>query len=269
MKKILVLLVHFIWIIFLTVTTQIGGVIWCMVLLLFRFSPKKAQTQPKFLYFIFIYILISFILIPPIAKYFGRTPLPISKSNTISPHTYYTVLLNRHYVTPQLKSELEDISIQMKKVNPKIKTVYLDANFPFWDGFPLLPHLSHNDGKKIDLSFIYSKKGKITNEKPSRSGYGYFEGPTSKEYDQSSTCKKQGYWQYDFPKYLTLGSKSNLKFNANATKKLINHIIHRSKTHKVFIEPHLKQRMNIKHSKLRFHGCRSVRHDDHIHYQIK
>jgi hypothetical protein len=30
---------------------------------------------------------------------------------------------------------------------PGTVTIALDANFPFVNGFPLLPHLSHADGK--------------------------------------------------------------------------------------------------------------------------
>ena len=37
---------------------------------------------------------------------------------------------------------------------------------------------------------------------------------------------------------------------------------------KIFIEPHLKTRMRLKHAKIRFHGCHAVRHDDHIHFQL-
>jgi len=38
---------------------------------------------------------------------------------------------------------------------------------------------------------------------------------------------------------------------------------------KVFVEPHLKTRMKLVDSKIRFHGCGAVRHDDHIHIQLK
>ena len=38
---------------------------------------------------------------------------------------------------------------------------------------------------------------------------------------------------------------------------------------KVFIEPHLKTRLNLTSNKIRFHGCQAVRHDDHIHLQVK
>jgi hypothetical protein len=54
----------------------------------------------------------------------------------------------------------------------------------------------------------------------------------------------------------------------NGNKKIIENILANSNVSKVFIEPHLKNRLNLNHSKIRFHGCRAVRHDDHIHFQI-
>ena len=33
-------------------------------------------------------------------------------------------------------------------------TLALDGGFPFLDGFPLLPRLSHDDGRKLDLAFL-------------------------------------------------------------------------------------------------------------------
>ena len=35
----------------------------------------------------------------------------------------------------------------------------------------------------------------------------------------------------------------------------------------IFIEPHLKNRLKIGNNRIRFHGCKAVRHDDHIHFQ--
>jgi len=254
---------------FLTIISQIGGVVWIINILVKPVLPIKRKRYFQLISFVILYAFITFILIPPIANQFGRTPLPITKSSNLVPHTYWTVVLNRHYVSPTLKNELITISNQFEKSNPNIKTVYLDANFPFWNGYPLLPHLSHNDGKKIDLSFQYSKEGKLTNQKPSNSGYGYYEQPKRGEMNQTLNCMNNGNWQYDFPKYLTLGSKHGLRFELSKTKELISLILNRKQTQKVFIEPHLKARMKINHHKLRYHGCQSVRHDDHIHYQIK
>ena len=124
--------------------------------------------------------------------------------------------------------------------------------------------------QKIDISFIYAAKNGLTNLKPSKSGYGVFEVPLKNELNQAQVCKQKGFWQYDFTKYVTLGSyPKDLKFSANGTKKLISKILENTDVQKVFIEPHLKNRLNLQHSKIRFHGCRAVRHDDHIHFQIR
>tara|TARA_R110002073_G_scaffold89852_8_gene212586 strand:- start:17247 stop:17867 length:621 start_codon:yes stop_codon:yes gene_type:complete len=205
--------------------------------------------------------------VPGIAPLFGR--VKITNKESINSRTFFTKLLNRNYVSPKMHSALTDISLKINKMYPGIQLIYLDANFPFSDGFPLLPHLSHNDGNKIDISFIYDdENGRISNLKPSNSGYGFFEKPTKEETNQTEICKNQGYWQYDYPKYLTLGTNSKLQFNSKATKKLIELIINNATTEKVFIEPHLKTRLHLANSKIRFHGCKAVRHDDHIHVQV-
>ena len=115
-----------------------------------------------------------------------------------------TILLNRNYVQPKLNELLNETGKILSGTNIEIH--YLDANFPFINKFPLLPHLSHNDGKKIDISLIYeTKAGEITNKQKSVSGYGLFENPKPNEYNQIEKCLNKGYFQYDFPKYLTFG----------------------------------------------------------------
>ncbi len=172
---------------------------------------------------------------------------------------------------PELNIAINNIASEFEKKNSGIKLIYLDANFPFIDRFPLLPHLSHNDGKKIDIALIYENANRqLTNKKPSVSGYGVYEKPTNKEYNQIEVCKKRGNWQYDFPKYLTFGTiNKELKFSKNGTENLANIIVEQNEIGKLFIEPHLKKRMNLKSKKVRFHGCQAVRHDDHIHFQLK
>jgi len=170
-----------------------------------------------------------------------------------------------------LQLAIANIALKFRKKHPKIKIVYLDANFPFINGFPLPPHLSHNDGKKIDVSFVYQElSGTITNKKPSFSGYGVYEIPKYREYNQSKICIDKGYWQYDFVKFLTLGTINNkLIFSEKVTKDLLLAIVHQKEIGKVFIEPHLKNRLQLPNNKIRFQGCKAVRHDDHIHFQLK
>lgn len=260
---------HIIIVGLLTILTQIGGIVWLINLAGHKIFKTKKSRLLRTMSFVFAYLLASYFIVPPIAKYFGRVPLPISKSGNLISHNFVTTVLNRHYVKPRLLSELQAISNSINSANPKLKVSYLDANFPFIDGFPLLPHISHNDGRKIDLSFYYTKDEQEGNLKPSNLGYGKFVDPNKNEIHQTQICKSKGYWQYDYAKYLTLGSRNDLEFDLPNTKRLVRKIVERDKTHKLLIEPHIENRLGLNNDKIRFHGCHAVRHDDHIHYQIK
>lgn len=264
MKKLL----HFIIIVFLTVFTQIGGVIYLITIFIIKSNSENKRLK-RLITFSILYLFTTFLITPPLAALFGREK--VKETEIIKAHTFFTKLLNRNYVKPELNLTLQKISTDFEKKHHGINLVYLDANFPFIDKFPLLPHLSHNDGKKIDLSLVYQlENGEITNKKPSISGYGVFENPTKNEIKQLEVCKKRGYWQYDFSKYLTFGAiNREIQFSEKATKDLINLIIKQSEIGKIFIEPHLKNRMKLSSTKIRFQGCKAVRHDDHIHIQLK
>lgn len=241
--------------------TQIGG----LVFLLSTFLSKKLNQQFRFkssITFLALYSLITFLVVPFIAPFFGREK--VQTSPNLKPATFMTIILNRNYVNAGLNRLL-------KQVSHEREVRFLDANFPFINGFPMLPHLSHSDGNKIDLSFIYqTEDGTPTNKVKSFSGYGIFEAPQNNEFDQISECKRLGYFQYDFSKYFTFGKKnSELEFSENETKALIDKITSSSLVEKVFIEPHLATRLNLKSEKVRFHGCQAVRHDDHIHLEMR
>ena len=262
------IILHIVFIVLLTITTQIGGLIYLISILI----CNKIKIDFKFkrvIFFSSLYLLTTFFIVPKIATYFGREK--IKENKYLASNFFLTKLCNRNYVTPKLNLVLENISNNINTKNENFKIIYLDANFPFFNGFPLLPHLSHNDGKKIDISFIYiDSSEKITNLKPSLSGYGVYVEPTIKEINQTKVCKNKGFWQYDFTKYFTFGKiHKNLQLSENSTKLLIKEIINQKEVSKIFIEPHIKNRLKLKSSKIRFHGCKAVRHDDHIHFQIK
>lgn len=250
----------------LTVFTQIGGI----VLIISEILSKKIggiKIWFRLLIFTGLYVIFTMLLVPKFAMVLGREQ--VINTKCIRPTNYMTILLNRNYVKPELNVLLKHVVERLKGTGIKIQ--YLDANFPFIDKFPLLPHLSHNDGKKIDLSLVYeTKEGKITSNQKSNSGYGVFVEPKLNEVNQVRTCIEQGYFQYDYPKYLTLGTKhQDLLFSKKGTKTLIEAILQEKHLGKLFIEPHLKTRLNLNHNKVRYHGCRAVRHDDHIHIQLK
>ncbi len=250
----------------LTILTQIGGLVFLCAILIARFLGWKKRWK-KLLLSLTLYLITSLVIIPHVAPIFGREP--IKHREDILPATWFTVLTNRNYVRPTINKLLLKTA---KKVKPQgIKIIYLDANFPFLNGFPLLPHLSHNDGRKLDLALVYeNKKGNIIPAKQSRTGYGVYVNPLAGEINQIQKCKKAGYYQYDFSKYCSLGAvNQELVFSKKGTKYLVEALLDHSEIQKIFIEPHLKTRLKLTDNRVRFHGCRAVRHDDHIHLQIR
>ena len=262
---------------FLTILTQVGGLVYLLNFSIYPILENKIRVKwtcrfSKVLSFLILYGLISFLLVPLLAKPLGRVPLSMSGDPNLKPLTSWTCLLNRQYVRPELKEVMSSVAAQMNEAYPGTITHYLDANFPFINKFPLIPHLSHNDGKKIDLSFFYndSKTGHSINDAPSFIGYGICEEPEAGEENTAHFCAENGYWQYSFLKaILPQGSKKDFRFNEEKTKALVTLIVNEEKIDKVFIEPHLKSRLKLTSEKVRFHGCQAVRHDDHIHIQLK
>ncbi len=244
----------------LTVLTQIGGLIWVLSLWLSKRWKKKI-----YIVFLIIYLSFNLLLTPVIASIFGRTQLPIYES-TLKSHNIIYPLLFRNYVTKDLYTVLKKSAKDLEESN--IAITYLDANFPFFNGFPLLPHLSHNDGKKVDIAFQYkTKKGQSTNDKNSLLGYGIY---TNSQNRINTYCKSTGFWQYDMTKYLGITTNKDLILDKNRTKTLILSLLRHTKDSKIFIEPYLKQELGLQpYNAVRFHGCQAVRHDDHIHLQIK
>ncbi len=253
---------------FLTTLTQVGGIIYLLSLFIAEKIKWKFRLKKLFV-FVVIYSLTTFLIVPYLAPLFGR--VKIENSERIKPTNYLTVILNRNYVVPELENLLKSVAKDLNSKESIIEIRYLDANFPFFKRFPLLPHSTHDDGKKIDLSFVYeNENGEITNIKKSRSGYGVFTEPKPGEFNQNQYCYENGNFQYDFPKYLTLGEiNKEINFSEKGTNTLILSIMKQDNLDKLFIEPNLKKRMKLTDPRIRFQGCRSARHDDHIHFQIK
>lgn len=261
----------------LTVLTQIGGLVFLLSILTHKWTNKL--TTNKFLKitfritsFVILYSFITFLVVPLIAKPFGRVPLPLTEKNHLQPLNILTCFLNRNYVRPELKQTAFEVATKMNDKFPGTTTNYLEANFPFINKFPLIPHLSHNDGKKLDLSFCYrdSKTNEWTNECPSLIGYGICEEPRSNEKNTADFCAEKGFWQYSFlSRVVSQASKKDFAFDSERTRELVTLFVTQPTIGKIFIEPHLKTRMNLTSGKIRFHGCQAVRHDDHIHVQLK
>jgi hypothetical protein len=268
-------------VVLLTVITQIGGVIYLIYKPLGIYINKKIthkyfQLFARLAAFMAIYCFFSILIVPLIAqKVFNRVPLPYFSTEKLplKPQLLLTCFANRHYVRVAMYEVMKKQTLIMRKKYANTEIVYLDANFPFFDGFPLLPHLSHNDGKKLDLAFLYTDQqtGQRINASPSTIGYGVCEEPKQNEINRPKECAEKGYWQYSFlTKIVSQSQKDLFVFDAAATKYFIKLLINDKRVGKILIETHLKNRLALQNEpKIRLQGCISVRHDDHFHIQLQ
>lgn len=261
-------LLHSFIVLLLTLVSQVGGLIWLLALLCASRAKKKRAVQ-RIAWFVGLYALSCSLVVPFLASQGGRVPLPVFEGQ-LRPASLVYPLLNRHYINQASKHALHDALLPYFAAKTKLEVHYLDAGFPFLSGFPLLPHLSHKDGRKLDLSFHYQKEGKPANQSPSYSGYGVFEGPNSGEQNMIEQCRQQGYWQYSYAEYLSFGERAGIAFDERQTRRLVQALTEHSRVRKIFLEPHLKKRLGFSaNNKVRYHGCQAVRHDDHLHVEFR
>ncbi len=255
-------------IILLSLTSQVGGIIWFVVFFTWLVVRYKTPFVLKLVSFLGIYLLAVMTIVPSLARKFGKVPMPSSMSGNLVPHNALYPILNRNYVTPQTLKILLKTADEVAIANPELKMVYLDASFPFSKEMPLPPHISHSNGRKVDLCFAYKKNGKLTNKGSSILGYGHFVEPKDGEYNQVEQCLANGHTLYDASKYAGFGKRRDYEFDPYHTRLIIEKLLENKETNRIYIEEHLKQRMGIVSEKVRSTGCWAVRHDDHIHFQI-
>ncbi len=243
-------------VVLLTVLTLIGGLAWLIALVLTR------RTRTLLLVFLITYTALwagTRIAAPTM----GRVAIPCidngpTRAKGLSP---LYCAMNRTYVTPELAGLLDALAEHMHGQFPGTRTRVLDAGFPFPAGVPLLPHLSHDDGRKVDLAFWY-EGGKWR----SPIGYWAFEDPGPDDPDLCSDIDGLTLrWNMTALQPMIRDLALDETRTAEALRWLAANL---PATGKVFIEPHLADRLGATGEKIRFQGCRAARHDDHIHVQL-
>lgn len=253
-------------ILLLTVLSQVGGLLLLLIWVLPSrwFCWRIPAYLGKTLVFVALYLFSSFWILPQLAAWTGREALPLS--GNIRPASWYIPLTNRHYVKPALAQLLRELSA----AHPNQDLYYLDAGFPFWDSFYMVPHLSHADGRKIDLAFqyVHSSTGEQTTP-PGWTGYGNYEQPIATEQSHTDMCTKEGFWMYAAMSYFSGPLPAQIRVDTEASSTLIKWLAKQAVTEKLFLEPYLKARWGLADAqKVRFQGCHAARHDDHIHLQV-
>ena len=242
-------------VILLTLATQLGGLAWLLALALSRY---RAGT------FLALFLLIygGFWMGARVAApELGRVAVPCidqgpGHATALSP---FYCAMNRTYVTFEAAAMVEDLAAHMENRFPGTRTRMLDAGFPFFDGFPLMPHLSHDDGRKFDLALWYQGGG-------TRSPIGYFAFEQPRPGDPQP-CDTAGPLRWDLAwlqPHLPVVPLDQAR-TAEALRWLSRNL---PPGGKVFVEPHLARRLGVEAPNIRFQGCKAARHDDHIHVQI-
>lgn len=235
----------------LTIITQLGGLAWLVSLMFRRRLAVFALAYGA--------LAIGASLAAPALS--GRVAVSCWREGPLQVQSWVYCAANRTYVTPPLLAALEDAAAVVDRAHPGTTTLLLDGSFPFWDGFPLPPHLSHDDGEKADLAFYYAdQSGYAPGLTPSPIGYFAFEdGPTDcpREWPtlRWNLRPLQGLW----PDY---------RLEPQRLSRLLAALSADGRIGKILIEPHLERRLGVQSAKLRFQGCRAARHDDHIHVQL-
>ncbi|MGG7581802.1 hypothetical protein [Rhizobium sp. Nf11,1] len=266
-------ILHALIVIILTLLTQIGGLTYLTTLAVAR-ALRLRRLAANLALFLLLYAGGTFVA-HLTAPAFGRVPLSCFASTAdplvIRSPIYCT--LNRNYVTPELRDLAGALAAHMDKQFPGTVTVALDANFPFVDGFPLLPHLSHADGKKLDFAYYYKDADGAFLNGATRSPIGYFAFEEPAPADELPCAGRHDWlttrWDFDALQPLFPVYRIEEQRTAAAIAWLTTEGVARFGLQKIFIEPHLKNALRITDAHVRFQGCRAARHDDHIHVQIE
>ena len=277
---ILWLLVHAFGIALATALTQIGGIVYVLAMLVVAFGKRRYQLNPLLrimlgsFWFLLLYAIASAYIVPPLAKAFGREPLQCAATpkQPYGARSGLVCLLGRNYVRAETREMIEALAAAMAAKDPRNVVAYLDAGFPFFDGFPMPPHLSHGDGLKVDLAYSYSDRdGRYRPlATPSPLGYWGFEAPQEGERRECTDRFRfltlrwdMRWWQLFVAKHLLLDKTRT----ADALRWLVEEGP-KFGVDKVLIEPHIPLRLGVASPLIRFQGCAAARHDDHMHVEV-
>ena len=179
------------------------------------------------------------------APLLGRVPLPCRGDVLRSQSVFYCALM-RNFVVPELRAVAEGAADRLADEFPGTVTLALDAGFPF-AGLPLLPHLSHDDGEKLDLAFAYADPTGAYVPGRTRSPIGYFAFEALAATDPCPPVWLTLRWSWQVP-------LRGVHLEPARTTALVRALLADGRVGKVFVEPALADRLGLADPKLRFQG---------------
>lgn len=236
----------------LTALTQLGGLAWL----------ASRWFRRPLLAFVLLYAGV-WGAVQVVAPLTGRVALPCRGEVLRMQSPLYCALM-RNFVTPDLRALAEDAAARVAKAHPGTVTLALDGSLPFVVGFPLLPHLSHDDGEKLDFALYYRDPEGTYAPGRTRSPLGYL---AFESLDAPEDCPEVWLTMRWSLRWVQ-GLFPPLALDEERTASLARALMDDPRTEKLFLEPPLAAKLGLSDPKLRFQGCRAARHDDHIHVQL-
>ena len=200
---------------------------------------------------------------PPEPTAAGLVSLSCDGSQGLRPLFPRYCSLGRNYVTPDARDALIDAASRLNQRYPEAIIRFMDASGP--DGVvPFPPHLSHGDGRQVDLALYYTDTdGNPLADVPDTRKWGGFWPAEPPLPGERVACPEGRPGRAEKP---DPPPDRPWRLDDARTKALVEILITDDRVRRVFIEPHLEERFGLwGHSKVRFAGCQAARHDDHIH----
>ncbi|MGF1624573.1 MAG: hypothetical protein ACFCVH_06790 [Alphaproteobacteria bacterium] len=275
---------RFLWLLaflLLTVGTQIGGIAMLVSHLLARLAPRRwratgwRRAATGFVAFALVYAVATVAVVPPLAALGGRAPLRCFPTDD-APYGALSVLYcasNRHYARQPLHDLVAALAADLSAAHPGSEVRYLDAGLPFFDWFPLIPHITHRDGLKLDLAFLYEDLdgSYVPGLAPWPVGYWAYDQPRPGERQPCADHVDPGFslrWDMAWLQPLLPPYAVDIE----RTGFMARWLVAEGPAHglrRMLLEPHLADRWGVAGGPLGFQGCRAGRHDDHIHISVQ
>jgi len=193
----------------------------------------------------------------------GLVSLPCDASTPLEPTRPRYCRDDRHWVTPQARAALIDAAAAVRERYPGEVLRFMDASGP--DGVkPFPPHLSHGDGRQIDLGLYYTDvQARPLRTFPAYERHGGYWPAEPPRPGEIVACPQGRVGRAEKP---DPPADRPWRLDEARTRALLEALIGDRRVRRVLIEPHLEMRLGLwGHPKLRFAGCQAARHDDHIH----
>ncbi|QIG46852.1 hypothetical protein G5V57_03280 [Nordella sp. HKS 07] len=264
----------------LTAFAQLGGIVFVAGLVMASWLRRAGARRSlavliAIAFFLTALPLANLLIAPALASLNGRVALPCRAGSPPSHAALSPIycFLGRNYARPEVKTLLDAMTRDLGQAHPDLVVATLGIGFPVIDGFPLPPHLSHDDGRRIDLAYFYKDAAgnPVPLAAPSCLGYWGFVAPAAGD---DALCADKVRWltfRWDMDWFQAFLRK-DLALDEERTAAMLRWLVEKGPDYgvsKILLEPHLAERLGVASPMIRFQGCRAARHDDHIHVEVE